>query len=57
MKPGKFRLRKTSDIPQEHLIYEIVDEDQNILLDVTKTMPACSRRASWITKVKAESLS
>ncbi len=37
MKPGKFRLRKTSDIRQEHAIYEIVDEDRNILLDVTKT--------------------
>ena len=37
MKPGKFRLRKTSDIHQEHPIYEIVDDEQNVLLDVTRT--------------------
>lgn len=37
MKPGKFRLRKTSDIRQEHPVYEIVDEERRILLDVTKT--------------------
>jgi hypothetical protein len=37
MKPGNFRLRKTSDINREHPIYEIVDEDRNVLLDVTKT--------------------
>ncbi len=37
MKPGNFRLRKTSDIRQEHPIYEIVDEERSILLDVTKT--------------------
>jgi|CXWL01.1.fsa_nt_gi hypothetical protein len=37
MKPGKFRLRKTSDIHQECPIYEIVDEDRIVLLDVTKT--------------------
>ena len=36
-KAGKFRLRKVSDIRQEHPIYEIVDEDRSILLDVTKT--------------------
>lgn len=37
MKPGTFRLRKSSDINQEHPIYEIVDERSSILLDVTKT--------------------
>ena len=37
MKPGKFRLRKTTDINQEHPIYEIVDEERSVLLDVTKT--------------------
>jgi len=37
MNPGKFRLRKTSDIRQEHPIYEIVDEDRKVLLDITKT--------------------
>lgn len=37
MKPGTFRLRKTSDVNQEHPIYEIVDEHSSILLDVTKT--------------------
>jgi hypothetical protein len=36
MKPGVFRLRKTSDVRQEHAIYELVDEDRNILMDVTK---------------------
>ena len=36
MKPGKFRLRKTTDVHQEHPIYEIVDEHRNVLLDVTK---------------------
>ena len=36
MKPGTFRLRKTTDIRQEHPIYEIVDESRNVLLDVTK---------------------
>lgn len=37
MKPGNYRLRKTSDIHQEHPIYEIVDEDRKVLLDITKT--------------------
>ena len=37
MKPGTFRLRKVSDINQEHPIYEIVDESSSVLLDVTKT--------------------
>ncbi len=36
MKPGTFRLRKATDIRQEHPIYEIVDESRNVLLDVTK---------------------
>lgn len=36
MKPGVFKLRKTSDVRQEHSIYELVDEDYNILMDVTK---------------------
>jgi hypothetical protein len=37
MKSGKFRLRKTSNIRQEYpIIYEVVDEDGNVLLDVTK---------------------
>lgn len=37
MRPGKFRLRKVSDIRQEHPVYEIVDEAQITLLDITKT--------------------
>lgn len=37
MKPGMFRLRKVSDVNQEHPIYEIVDERSSVLLDVTKT--------------------
>jgi hypothetical protein len=37
MRPGKFRLRKISDIDQEHPVYEIVDEERRILLDITKT--------------------
>lgn len=37
MKPGQFRLRKTTDIRQEHPVYEIIDEKQRTLLDVTKT--------------------
>jgi hypothetical protein len=37
MKSGKFRLRKTSDVNQESAIYEIVDEQLAVLLDVTRT--------------------
>ena len=37
MRAGKFRLRKTSDIHQEHPIYEIIDEERRVLLDVTRT--------------------
>lgn len=37
MKPGQFRLRKTTDIRQEHPVYEIIDEEHRTLLDVTKT--------------------
>ena len=36
MKPGDFRLSKVSDIHQDHPIYEIVDEDRTVLMDVTK---------------------
>jgi len=36
MRPGRFRLRKTTDIRQEHPIYEIVDEELRTLFDVTK---------------------
>ena len=36
MKPGVFRLQTTSDVRHEHMIYELVDEDHNILMDVTK---------------------
>ena len=37
MKPGQYRLRKTTDIRQENPIYEIIDEESRTLLDVTKT--------------------
>lgn len=37
MKSGNFRLRKTSNVEQEAVVYELVDEASAVLLDVTKT--------------------